>query len=105
MWNYTGDLRRVEWGTKQREIIAIDVLLYVLDINGPLTPNVPQYNGRRLGRWDQQSPGQVMFTLNPIKVVDNQAFIFKFVSNNPFALEVFDVVQLTVKGKNFYYLI
>ena len=103
-WNYNGDLRRVEWGTKQRGIIAIDVLLFVLDINGPLTPNVSQYDDRRFGRWDQQSPGQVMFTLNPIKVVDNQVFIFKFFPNNPFASKVFDEVQLIVKGKSFYYV-
>ena len=95
-------MRRVEWGTKQEKITAIDVLLFALDINGPLTPNVPQYNGRRLGHWDQQSPGQVMFTLNPIKVVDNQVFVFKFVPNNRFASKVFDEVQLIVKGKNFY---
>ena len=43
-----------------------------------------------------------MFTLGPIKAVDNQVFIFKFVANNPLAPEVFDVVQLIVKGKNFY---
>ena len=104
-WNYTGDLGRVEWGTKDRQKIAIDVLLFVLDVNGRLTPNVPQYNKRRFGNWSQQSPGQVIFTLSPIKEVDNQVFIFRFVSDNPAASDVFDIVQLIVKGKNFYYLI
>ena len=102
LWNYTGDLGRVEWGTKDRKITAIDVLLFVLDVNGRLTPNVSQYNGRRFGNWSQQSPGQVVFTLNPIKEVDNQVFIFRFVSDNPAAPDVFDMVQLIVKGKNFY---
>ena len=45
-----------------------------------------------------------MFTLNGIKAVDNQVFIFKFVTNDIAALDVFDTVQLIVKGKNFYYV-
>ena len=45
-----------------------------------------------------------MFTLNPIEVVDNQVFIFKFVPNNIGASEVFDIVRLIVKGKNFYFV-
>ena len=47
---------------------------------------------------NQQSPGQVKFTLNPIKEVDNQVFIFKFTPNDPLASDVFDMVQLIVKG-------
>ena len=101
-WNYSGDLRRVEWGTKKKDRIAIDVRLFVLDINGPLTPDVPQYNNRRNGSWNRQSRGQVMFTLKPIKEVDNQVFIFRFVSNDPVAPDKFDMVRLIVKGKNFY---
>ena len=101
-WNYNGDLGRVEWGTKKRDRIAIDVLLFVLDINGPFTPNVPQYNGRCFGSWNQKSPGQVNFTLKLIKEIDNQIFIFRFVSNDPVAPDVFDMVQLIVKGKYFY---
>lgn len=100
-WNYTGDLRRVEWGTKYGEINALNVTLFVLDRNGHLIPNVPQYNGRCFGSWNQKSPGQVNFTLNPIKEVDNQVFIFKFVPSDPSASEVFEVVQLIVIGKNF----
>ena len=50
---------------------------------------------------NQQSPGQVKFTLNPIKEVDNQVFIFKFTPNDPLASDVFDMVQLIVKGKIF----
>ena len=46
-----------------------------------------------------------MFTLNPIKEVDNRVFIFRFISSSPLAIDVFDVVQLIVKGKNFYYVI
>lgn len=103
-WNYTGDLRRVEWGIKDRNIIALDVTIFVLDINGHRTPNAPQYSGRRFGSWNRQSHGQVMFTLNPTRVVDNQVFIFKFVPNNFAASEVFDTVQLIVKGKNVYYV-
>ena len=45
-----------------------------------------------------------MFTLNGIKAIDNQVFIFKFVTNDIAALVVFDTVQLIVKGKNFYYV-
>ena len=104
-WNYTGDLRRVDWGTKDRGKNALDVTLFILDIYGRLTPNVSQYSGRRFASWNQQSPGQVTFTLNPIKEVDNQVFIFIFVPNNNSALEVFDIVQLIVKGENFYYLL
>ena len=103
-WNYTGDLRRVEWGTKYGEINALNVTLFVLDRNWRLTPNVSQYNGRRFGSWNQHSPGQVKFTLNPIKEVDNQVFIFKFTPNNPSAPDVFDMVQLIVKGKIFIVL-
>ena len=102
-WNYTGDLRRVEWGTKYGEINALNVTLFVLDRNWRLTPNVSQYNGRRFGNWNQHSPGQIKFTLNPIKEVDNQVFIFKFVPNNLLAPYVFDMVQLIVKGKIFHY--
>ena len=80
----------------------MDVLLFALDTNGPLTPNVSQYDGRRFGSWNQRSPGQVNFTLKPIKEVDNQSFIFRFVSNDPVAPDLFDMVQLIVKGKNFY---
>ena len=104
MWNYSGNLRRVEWGTKERGIISLDVCLFILDRNGHLTPNVSQYNGRRFGSWNQQSPGQVMFTLNPIKAVDNQVFLFRFVSDNSLASDVFDMVQLIVKGKIFDYV-
>ena len=105
LWNYTGDLRSVEWGTKDREILEVNVTLFTLDIiNGPRAPNVSQYIGRCLGSWNRQSPGQVMFTLNGIKAVDNQVFIFKFVTNDIAALDVFDTVQLIVKGKNFYYV-
>ena len=53
---------------------------------------------------NQQSPGQVKFTLNPIKEVDNQVFIFKFTPNDPLASDVFDMVQLIVKGKIFIVL-
>ena len=104
-WKYTGDLARVEWGTKDRVKDDLDVTILVLDVNGHITPNVTQYNGRRSGSWNRQSPGQVKFTLYPIKEVDNQVFIFKFFPNDPLASEVFDVVQLIVKGKNFCYVI
>ena len=43
-----------------------------------------------------------MFTLYPIKVVDNQAFIFKFVPVDALAADRHDIVQLIVKGKNFF---
>ena len=102
-WNYTGDLRLVEWGTKYEEINALNVTLFVLDRNGHLIPNIPQYNGRRFGSWNQKSPGQVKFTLNSIKEVDNQVFIFRFVPVNFLAPTIFDVAQLIVRGKNFYY--
>ena len=104
-WNYTGDVVRVEWGTKDKDKNDLDVTILVLNEKGNSTPNVPQYNGRRFGNWNRQSPGQVKFTLNPIKVADNQVFIFKFFPSDPLASEVFDVVQLIVKGKNFYYVI
>ena len=42
-----------------------------------------------------------MFTLNGIKAVDDQVFIFKFVTDDIAASDVFDIVQLIVKGKNF----
>ena len=99
-WNYSGDLRSVTWGTKKRGETALNVTLFILDINGRSIPNVSEYNDRRLGSWNQQSPGQVIFTLISIKAVDNQAFVFKFVPNNPLASEEFDVVQLIVKGKS-----
>nr|XP_058960223.1 hemicentin-2-like isoform X2 [Pocillopora verrucosa] len=100
-WNYTGNLSRVEWGTKERGKNALAVTLFILDVNGRLTPNISQYNGRRFGYWNQQSPGQVRFTLNPIKVVDNQVFIFKFVPENFLAPELFEIVQLIVEGDAF----
>ena len=103
-WNYTGNLRRVEWGTKDRGKNDLAVTLFILDKNGRRTPNISQYNGRRFGHWNQQSPGQVIFTLDPIEEVDNQVFIFKFVPDNFFAPDVFDIVQLIVKGKNFCYV-
>ena len=104
-WNYTGDLYRVEWGTKDREIYDVNVTLFILDRNGHLTPNVSQYNGRRFGSMNQQSPGQVKFTLNPIKEVDNQVFIFKFAPNSYLAPDVFDMVQLIVRGKIFFIIL
>ena len=100
-WNYTGDLRKVEWGTKDKELIALDVILFILGRKGHHTPNVSQYNGRCFGSMNQQSPGQIVFTLNPVKVVDNRVFIFRFVPVNTFAPNLFDIVQLIVKGKNF----
>ena len=103
-WNYTGNLRRVEWGTKHREKNTLNVTLFILDTYGRRTPNVSQYNGRRFGSWNQQSPGQVIFTLKPIKEVDNQVFIFKFVPDSISASEVSDIVKLIVKGKNFYHV-
>ena len=103
-WNYTGDLRSVEWGTKDRKILEVNVTLFTLAIGVHSKPNVSQYIGRRLGSWNRQSPGQVKFTLKHIKAVDNQVFIFKFITNNVAAFKVFDVVHLIVKGKNFYYV-
>ena len=104
MWNYTGKLRRVEWGTKKKNEIARNVTLFILDVNGRFNPNVSQYNGRRFASWNQQSPGQVNFTLNPIKEVDNQVFFFNFVPDNDFASDKHDIVQLIVQGKKFYYV-
>ena len=66
---------------------------------------MPQFDGRHFGSWNQQSPGQVKFTLNPIKEVDNQTFIFKFVPMDLLTPSKYDVVQLIVKGKNFYLVI
>ena len=103
-WNYTGDLLSVEWGTKDREILEVNVTLFTLAIGGHSAANVSQYIGRCHGSWNRQSPGQVKFTLNDIKAVDNQVFIFKFFTNDFAAVDVFDVVQLIVKGKNFYYV-
>ena len=100
-WNYTGDLLKIEWGTKDRNKIDLDVTLFVLGRNGRLIPNISQYNGRRFGSWNEQSRRQVTFTLNPIKEVDNQVFIFRFVPRNSLARSVFDMVQLIVRGKNF----
>ena len=90
---------------KDKNIIALDVTLFILAIGWHQTPNVSEYNGRLFSSWNQQSPGQVMFTLKPIKEVDNQVFIFKFVPVNNLAADVYDIVQLIVKGKNLYYLI
>lgn len=97
-------MRRVEWGTKDKEKISLDVTLFILSIYGRRIPDVTEYNDRRFGSWNRQSPGQVKFTLKPITVVDNQVFIFKFVPNNNSASEVFDTVQLIVEGKNFHYV-
>ena len=102
-WNFSGDLLKVEWGTKQRDRTVIDVLLFVLSESGRLIPDVSQYDDRRFGSWNQQSPDQVKFTLNPIKGVDNQVFIFRFVPRSGLASDVYDTVQLIVKGKNFYW--
>ena len=95
-------MRRVEWGTKDTEIKDLNVTILVLDINGRRTPNVSQYSGRRFGSWNRQSNGQVKFTLKPISAVDNQVFIFRFVPNKLADVEVFDIVQLIVKGKSFF---
>ena len=103
-WNYTGDLKKIEWGTKDKDLIASDVLLFILARGGRHTPNISQYNGRRFAHWNQQSPGQVIFTLNPIEEVDNQVFIFRFIPVNKLAADVYDIVQLIVKGKNCYYV-
>ena len=98
-------MRSVEWGIKDPEILKVRVTLATIDSNSEYhTPDVSQYNGRCLGSWNRQSPGQVMFTLNGIKEVDNQVFVFKFVTNDIAALDVYDTVQLIVKGKNFYYV-
>ena len=43
-----------------------------------------------------------MFTLNPIKGVDNRDFIFRFVPTSGLVSDVYDTVQLIVKGKKFY---
>ena len=104
MWNYNGTLGSVEWGTKKKDLNALDVFLFVLNVNGRLIPNVSQYNGRRFGSWNQQSPGQVNFTLTPIKEVDNQIFIFRFVPMDVLASAIFDTVQLIVEGMNFYHV-
>ena len=104
-WNYTGDLSKVEWGIKDKEIIALDVTLFILGKNGRLIPNISKYNGRLFGSWNQPSPRQVTFTLKPIKKVDNQVFIFRFYPENNLASSVFDIVQLIVRGKNFYCVI
>ena len=101
-WNYTGDLLKVEWGTKLSDKDDLNVTLFILGGNGRLIPNVSQYNGRCFGSWNHQSRRQIMFTLNPIKEVDNQVFIFRFVPKNNLALSVFDMVQLIVRGKDFY---
>ena len=95
----------VEWGTKDKNIMSANVLLLIIGINEHLILNVSQYNGRCFCSWNQQSPGQVSCTLNPIKVVDNQVFIFKFVPKDDLASAEYDTVQLIVKGKNFYYVI
>ena len=98
-WNFTGELRIAEWGTKKSGVRVIDDNLLTLQTNGPQSFNVPLYNGRVNGSWNGKSPGQVTFTLTSIKEVDNRMFLFIFKPKNLVAENVFDKVQLIVRGK------
>ena len=100
-WTFTGGLRAVNWGTKQSGAIDLEQELVSLDKTGPISLNVPPlYSGRVNGSWDGRTPGKLLFTLTSIKEEDDkQIFICKLSPTLLVAPEVYDTVQLTVRGK------
>lgn len=99
-WTFTGGLRLVVWGTKQSGAIDLDEKLVSFNENGPISLNVPSlYSGRVNGSWDGRTPGKLMFTLTSIKGEDDkQIFICKLSPKVLVAPEVYDTVQLIVRG-------
>lgn len=100
-WTFSGDLRVVDWGTKQSGAIDLDQKLVSLNENGQISLNVPPlYSGRVNGSWDGRTPGKLLFTLASIKEEDgNQIFICKLSPKVLVAPAVYDTVQLIVRGK------
>lgn len=100
-WTFSGDLRVVDWGTKQSGAIDIDEKLVSLDENGLISLNVPPlYSGRVNGSWDGRTPGKLLFSLTSIKEEDdNQIFICRLSPKVLAAPEAYDTVQLIVRGE------
>lgn len=100
-WTFNGDLRVVDWGTKDSDAIDLDQKLVSLDESGQISLNVPpSHRGRVNGSWDGRTPGKLVFTLTSIKEEDdNQIFICKLSPKNLAAPPDYDTVQLIVRGK------
>lgn len=99
-WTHTGVLRQVDCGTKRSDAIALDQRLVSFDGNGQLPLNLPpQYSGRVNGSWDS-STGHLTFTLASIKEEDdNTIFLCKLSPKDLLIDDLFDSVQLIVRGK------
>lgn len=96
-WTFTGKLREARWGTKRKDTPDIDQVLMSIGTTAQQIYDVPLYSGRVNGSWNGKSPGQVSFTISPIKEVDDRAFICIFRPRDPGALVIKDTVQLIVQ--------
>ena len=99
-WTFTGDMISVNWGTKQSGVDKIHTLLVALTTTGS-GPVVlpPRYAQRVNGTWDgETSPGRVTFTLTSIRENDDNFYACQIAPVNLLTSEVFDTVQLVVRG-------
>ncbi|XP_022793349.1 hemicentin-1-like [Stylophora pistillata] len=96
-WTFSGGLLEATWATKRKDALDIDQVLMTIGMVKQQIFNVSLYNGRVNGSWNGKSPGQVSFTLSPIKEVDNRFFLCIFKPIDFGVLSTKDTVQLIVQ--------
>ena len=95
-----GNIRRIEWGTKQDGSVSIKDGLISIDKLQTITAiQNPPYSGRVSGIWDGSSPGQATFTLNSIQKADERFYVCRLSPDSLVGLDVYDTVHLLVVGK------
>ena len=95
-----GNIRRIEWGTKQDGSVSIkDVLISIDNLQTITAIQNSPYSGRVSGIWDGSSPGQATFTLNSIQKADDRFYVCKLTPDRLDELDVYDTVHLLVVGK------
>ena len=100
VWEFTGDLRVADWGTKKSGNLELDAHLVSSEKSGQAPLNVPpKYDGRVTGSWDGTTPGQVTFTLSSIKEDDNKIFLCQLTPESLLDSVVYDTVQLVIRGE------
>lgn len=100
VWEFTGDLRAADWGTKQSGKLQLDDHLVSLEKSGQVSLIVPpKYDGRVNGSWDGMTPGQITFNLSSIKEDDDEIFLCKLTPKSVLDIVVYDTVQLVIRGE------
>ena len=91
-WTYSGDVKRAQLAIASVVLISINKLQVTTIQNSP-------YSGRVSVVWKGTSPGQVTFTLDLIRMTDEESYTCTLLPSDSGQIRRFDTVQLIVLGK------